>query len=140
MMSPQPAAELAEDRRRTGQAVGDRGLPERIEGLTGLKEFCLRNKEGLTALEELHLLNCGLTALPEGIGGLTGLKKLNLNGNEELGALPEGLWALVGLEELDLGGCGLTAPYKTYRTTVSTYRPPAEIYCTRVHGSLERII
>ena len=107
MMAPQSAAglaaELAEERRRTSQAVGDRGLPERIEGLTGLKELCLRNNKGLTALEELHLLNCGLTALPEGIRGLTGLKRLNLRGNEELGALPEGLWALVGLEELDLG-------------------------------------
>jgi Leucine-rich repeat (LRR) protein len=68
--------------------------------------------EGLSALaglEELRMMDCGLTALPESIGALAGLRKLDLFDNKELTALPAGLCALAGLEELYLFGCGLRA-------------------------------
>ena len=64
----------------------------------------------LMGLEELHLVECGLTALPEGIGALTRLRMLGLDYNAGLTALPNGLGRLRNLEILNLWGChGLAA-------------------------------
>jgi hypothetical protein len=58
--------------------------------------------EGLSALEELNLYDCGLEALPDGVGKLARLKSLYI-GNNKLTSLPDGLYGL-RLDTLSLGG------------------------------------
>lgn len=61
-----------------------------------------------TALTELNLARCELSALPSSIGSLTTLEVLNLQGNQ-IGSLPLSIGNLKKLKSLDLGmeGIGL---------------------------------
>jgi hypothetical protein len=64
---------------------------------------------GLTALEELGLTGCSITALPAAIGELKVLKYLFLEGCSSLTSLPNAIGELKALTYLNLEGCSSLA-------------------------------
>ena len=99
-------------------------IPAEISSLKKLEEMNLINcglsslpKElgKLSGLTKLDLLNNSISSLPKELGKLSRLKELDLSGNEDLGeepvdeAFPAALGKLKSLRELYLGICGLRA-------------------------------
>ena len=99
-----------------GTKDSELGLP-RFPGsfcdLAALRHLHLHGHQEITAipaeisslkkLEEMNLINCGLSSLPKELGKLSGLTKLDLL-NNSISSLPKELGKLSRLKELDLSG------------------------------------